>query len=193
MNKQREVIYKQRMRILEQDHLRDIVSGMTHDLVDFMMDTYCPTDQIPEDWDIKALLEYGEHVFLTPHRLQEEELRRFDREELRTFLVEQIEIEYVSREEHLGEFMRELERIVLIRTVDSKWMDHIDAMDHLRQGIHLRSYGQIDPLTAYQREGFDMFHEMIHSIQEEVSTYVFKAEMTMAELPPETPEPLYTS
>ncbi len=193
MNKQREVIYTQRRRILQEQVLRPIIEGMCRDLGDFMIQTYCLQDQVPEDWDLKGLLEYGEHTFLTPHRVTEEELRRFEREELQELLYNQVDVEYNLREETLGEFVRELERIVLLRTVDSKWMDHIDAMETLRQGIHLRSYGQLDPLTAYQQEGFQMFEDMIHSIQEEVATYVFKAQVNMPDLPPETPEPLYTS
>jgi len=193
MNKQREVIYKQRLQILQQDHLREIVKGMVHDLVDFMLVTYCPPDQIPEDWDIKGLLDYGEHHFLMPSRITEEELRLKERDELQDYLYEQIESEYQMREETLGDFLAELERIVLLRTVDGKWMDHIDAMETLRQGIHLRAYGQIDPLTAYQQEGFDMFREMIHSIQEEVVLYIFKSQVQLQELPPETPQPLFTS
>lgn len=193
MNKQREVIYKQRLQILQQDHLRDIIKGMVHDLVDFMLATYCPPEQIPEDWDVKGMLDYGEHHFLLPGRIAEEELRLKEREELQDFLYEQIETEYQMREEQLGDFLAELERIVLLRTVDAKWMDHIDAMETLRQGIHLRSYGQMDPLTAYQQEGFDMFRDMIHSIQEEVVMYIFKSQVQMQELPPEAPQPLFTS
>ncbi len=193
MNKQREVIYKQRLQILQQDHLRDVVAGMAHDLVDFMLHTYCPSDQIPEDWDLPGLLTYGENVFLTPGRLMIDELLRFEREELQQFLYDQVTVEYDNREQEIGEFLRELERIVLLRTVDGKWMDHIDAMEMLRQGIHLRAYGQIDPLTAYQQEGFQMFEEMIHNIQEEVATYIFKSQVSMQEQPPETPLPLFTS
>jgi len=193
MNKQREVIYRQRAQILRQDHLRDIVKGMVHELTDFMMATYCPADQIPEDWDLQGMLDYGENHFLLQGRISEEELRMKEREELQDFLYDQIEVEYQMREEQLGDFLGELERIVLLRTVDSKWMDHIDAMETLRQGIHLRAYAQIDPLTAYQQEGFQMFHEMIHSIQEEVVMYIFKAQVQLQELPPETPQPLFTS
>ncbi len=192
MNKQREVVYKQRMKILEEQNLREIVAGMCHDLVDFMLQTYCLVDQVPEDWDIKGLIDYGEHVFLTPGRLTEEELRRLEREELQDFLYDQIEVEYQAREEQLGEFLRELERVVVLRSVDAKWMDHIDAMETLRQGIHLRAYGQIDPLTAYQQEGFQMFNDMIHSIQEEVVTYVFKAQVSVQGDLPER-EPTYSS
>ncbi len=193
MNKQREVVYRQRMQILKQDHLRDIVSGMGHDLVDFMLRTYCLEEQIPEDWDMPGLLEYGEHLFLSPGRIHEDDLRRLEREELRDYLYEQVEVEYQARETELGDFVRELERMVLLRTVDSKWMDHIDAMETLRQGIHLRGYAQIDPLTAYQQEGYDMFEQMIHSIREDVATYMFKSQVAFQELPAETPQPLFTS
>ncbi|WP_181363012.1 preprotein translocase subunit SecA [Sulfoacidibacillus thermotolerans] len=192
MNKQREVIYRQRLQIIQQDHLREIVAGMVRDLIDFMLDTYCLLDQIPEDWDIPGLIDYGENHFLTPGRLKEEELRRLDRDELRQFLYEQVEVEYQAREAEMGEVIRDLERMVLLRTVDSKWMDHIDAMEMLRQGIHLRGYGQIDPLTAYQQEGYEMFESMVHSIREEVTMYVFKAQLSY-EAPPETPQPLFTS
>ncbi len=195
MNKQREIIYKQRHQILGQEQLRDVVYGMTKDLVDFMIDTYCIEDQIPEDWDIAGLITYGENHFLTPDRIQEEELRKFEREELREYLYEQVDVEYAKREEELSEYIRELERMILIRTVDEKWMDHIDAMETLRQGIHLRAYGQMDPLTAYQQEGFQMFEEMIHSVREEVVMYIFKAQVTMEQPPlePVTPVTLFTS
>jgi preprotein translocase subunit SecA len=78
-----------------------------------------------------------------------------------------------------------LERMILLRAVDSKWMDHIDAMDHLRQGIHLRAYGQKDPLVEYRMEGYDMFEEMIHSIREEVATYIFKAHVGIEQPQPQ--------
>lgn len=190
MNKQREVIYKQRHQILEQENLRDVVFGMAKDLVDFMLNTYCLLDQIPEDWDLEGLINYGESHFLTSERLQIEELRNFEREELREYLYEQVEVEYAKREDELGEVIRDLERMILIRTVDEKWMDHIDAMETLRQGIHLRAYGQMDPLTAYQQEGFQMFEEMIHSICEEVVMYIFKAQITMEHPPLESVVPL---
>jgi preprotein translocase subunit SecA len=192
MNKQREIIYKQRMHILENENLRDVVAGMCRDLVDFMIDTYCPPEQVPEDWDLKDLIEYADHVFAAPGALDEGQLRRFDRDELRDHLYDQVDLAYEARDAELGEVLRELERLILLRTVDTKWMDHIDAMDTLRQGIHLRAYGQMDPLTAYQQEGFQMFRDMIHSIQEETVTYVFKAQVTTEALP-EALAPLETS
>jgi preprotein translocase subunit SecA len=175
MNSQREVIYRQRREILERDNLRDVVIGMVHDLLDFMLDTYCNPELLPEEWDLKGFIEYGEHTFLPQGRVKEEDLQGKEREEILAFMYEVVEDEYRKREELLGDLIRELERMILLRAVDSKWMDHIDAMDHLRQGIHLRAYGQKDPLVEYRMEGYEMFEEMIHSIREEVATYIFKA------------------
>jgi preprotein translocase subunit SecA len=175
MNKQREVIYKQRRQILEQENLRDVVEGMGHSLIEHMLDVYCSEEQVPEDWDIVGLIAYGEREFLNPGDVTEEELRKYDREELEEHLMEVLVKNYDKREEEIGAFLRDLERIVLLRTVDAKWMDHIDAMDQFRQGVHLRSYGQADPLVIYQKEGFEMFEAMVHSIQEEVILYCFKA------------------
>ncbi len=116
--------------------------------------------------DISGLLAYAEHHFLGAEQMTEEELRKLDRDEIRDRLNELLIANYDEREQDLGDFLRDLERVVLLRTVDSKWMDHIDAMDQFRQGVHLRSYGQADPLVIYQREGFEMFEAMIHSIEE---------------------------
>ncbi|MBX5437683.1 MAG: preprotein translocase subunit SecA [Alicyclobacillaceae bacterium] len=180
MNKQREVIYRQRRQILETDNLRGIVEGMGKDLVDHMLDVYCSEEQIPEDWDIPGLIAYAERHFLLEGQVTEEELRKYERGELRDRLVELLIANYDRREEELGPVLRDLERVVVLRAVDSKWMDHIDAMDQFRQGVHLRSYGQADPLVIYQKEGFEMFEAMIHSIEEEVILYVFKATVAPA-------------
>jgi len=183
MNKQREVIYRQRRQILELENLRSVVEGMGKDLIDYMLDVYCSEEQVPEDWDIRALIAYAERHFLLPGQVTEEELRKFEREELKEHLLKLFIQNYDAREQELGDFLRELERVVVLRTVDSKWMDHIDAMDQFRQGVHLRSYGQADPLVIYQKEGFEMFEAMIHSMEEEIILYVFKSSITMAPQP----------
>ncbi|MCL6593526.1 MAG: preprotein translocase subunit SecA, partial [Alicyclobacillus sp.] len=189
MNKQREVIYRQRRQILEQENLRPIVEGMGRDLIEHMLDVYCSEEQVPEDWDIPALLAYAERHFLLPGQVTENELRKLDREELRERLEELLLANYDQREQELGPLIRDLERVIVLRAVDSKWMDHIDAMDQFRQGVHLRSYGQADPLVIYQKEGFEMFEAMIHSIEEEVILYVFKASVAA----PPQPLPVYES
>jgi preprotein translocase subunit SecA len=183
MNKQREVIYRQRRQILETENLREIVEGMGKDLIDHMLNVYCSMEQVPEDWDIPGLIAYAEHHFLQPGQVNEEELRKLDRDELRDLLQKLLHENYDRREEELGPFLRDLERVVVLRTVDSKWMDHIDAMDQFRQGVHLRSYAQTDPLVVYQKEGFEMFEAMIHSMQEEIILYVFKATVQQAPQP----------
>ncbi|MBX6395812.1 MAG: SEC-C domain-containing protein, partial [Alicyclobacillaceae bacterium] len=175
MNQQREIMYKQRREILERGNLRDVVVGMIEDLIDWMLETYTPEEQIPEEWDLQGLLDYAERTFLLPGVVTVDQLKGKDRNELREALVEIVNRQYDMREQQLGPMMRDFERVVLLRAVDSKWMDHIDAMEHLRQGIHLRAYGQRDPLVEYKFEGFQMFEEMIHSIREEVATYIFKA------------------
>ncbi|WP_062306879.1 preprotein translocase subunit SecA [Alicyclobacillus sendaiensis] len=175
LNKQREVIYRQRRQILEREDLQSIVEGMLEDLIDHMLEVYCSEEQVPEDWDLQALIQYAEHHFLHPGQVTVEELRKLDRDEIKARLLELGKENYHKRREELGEIMHQLERLVLLRAVDSKWMDHIDAMDQFRQSVHLRSYGQADPLVIYQKEGFEMFEAMIHSIEEEVILYVFKA------------------
>lgn len=186
MNQQREVMYKQRREILDREDLSETVRGMVEDLINDAIDTYCPEDAIPEDWDLQGLLEYSERHCLSHGKTNVEELeRRADREELKEYVRELAVQEYAAREQQLGAFMREFEKIVLLRTVDSKWMDHIDAMDQLRQGIHLRAYGQRDPLVEYKFEGYEMFEEMIHSIREEVVLYIFKANIAVEEQAPQ--------
>lgn len=183
MNKQREVIYAQRRQILEQENLREVVEGMGKDLIDHMLEVYCSQEQIPEDWDIAALIAYSERHFLLEGQVSEEELRKYERNDLGDRLTQLLVENYDAREQELGPFLRDLERVVVLRTVDAKWMDHIDAMDQFRQGVHLRSYAQADPLVVYQKEGFEMFEAMIHSIEEEVTLYVFKATVSTAPQP----------
>ncbi|HEU4965603.1 MAG TPA: preprotein translocase subunit SecA [Bacilli bacterium] len=176
MNQQRLVIYKQRKEILENEDVSGIVKDMVHELVDSTIETYCSQDVVPEDWDLDALLEYMESRFLNDGQLTLEELKRFaTHEEMAELLHGKVEEAYAAREELLGEEMRRFEKVILLRAVDSKWIDHIDAMEQLRQGIHLRAYGQRDPLMDYKFEGFEMFEMMIHSIREEVTTYVLKS------------------
>lgn len=186
MNQQRETMYKQRREILEREDLSATTKGMLEDLIETAVDTYCPDGAIPEDFDLQGLLDYCENHFLSSGKTNLEELsRRADQTELKEYLTELGLQEYSEREEQLGAFMREFEKLVLLRTVDAKWMDHIDAMDQLRQGIHLRAYGQRDPLVEYKFEGYDMFDEMMQSIREEVVMYIFKANIQVEERTPQ--------
>lgn len=176
MNQQREIIYKQRKEVIESENIRDIVLGMILPVVERIVTAHCPDDLVPEEWDLQAIVDYANRTFLRDGQLTVEEIERKEKDEIINYLQDLVRNLYEEREKQIGEpFMREFEKVVLLRAVDSKWMDHIDAMDQLRQGIHLRAYGGTDPLREYQFEGYEMFQEMVQSIQEEVATYVMRA------------------
>lgn len=175
MNQQREVIYKQRRDILESEDIRGEVMEMIKPVVERIVEAHCP-DDIPEEWEHQAIVDYAHANLLEEGSISKDDIWGKEKEEIAEFLLGKITELYDRREEALGaETMREFEKVVVLRAVDSKWMDHIDAMDQLRQGIHLRAYGGTDPLREYQFEGYEMFKEMIDSIQEEVSKYIMKA------------------
>jgi preprotein translocase subunit SecA len=137
-----------------------------------------PREELEEEWNLQAIIDYVNANVLEEGEVTEEDLRRKEPEEMVELLVDHAKARYNEKEEQLPEEqMREFEKVVVLRAVDSKWMDHIDTMDQLRQGIHLRAYGQTDPLREYQMEGFAMFENMIASIEEEVTKYIMKAEI----------------
>ncbi|MFV9510536.1 accessory Sec system translocase SecA2 [Tepidibacillus sp. LV47] len=177
MNQQREVIYSQRRQVLESDNLRDVIINMIMNFAKRLIDIHCPAEQIQEEWDLKALLDHMQATFLDEGVITEKDIWGKEPEEILEVIRKAVERQYDRREEELGENMREFEKVILLRAVDSKWMDHIDAMDQLRQGIHLRAYGQTDPLREYQMEGYEMFQAMIQAIEEEVATYIMKAQI----------------
>ncbi|HZJ58113.1 MAG TPA: preprotein translocase subunit SecA [Clostridia bacterium] len=170
MNTQREVIYSQRRKVLEGEDLKDSIMEMVAAVIDGAVEMYVGELTSPEDWDIKGLTEHLERVFLPRGsvNISDTEIFDLDKEMLKDKILEAAHKAYALQEQENGEDnMREAERVILLRVVDQKWMDHIDAMDQLRQGIGLRAYGQRDPVVEYQVEGFEMFEEMIRSIQEE--------------------------
>lgn len=175
MNQQREVIYKQRRDVLYSENIREIVMEMIVPVIEHVVEAHTEGD-IPEEWDLQEIADYANTNLLPDESLTKDDLWRKEKEDIIEFIREKVVAYYDEREAELGaETMREFEKVVVLRAVDSKWMDHIDAMDQLRQGIHLRAYGGTDPLREYQFEGFEMFKEMIYSIQEEVARYIMKA------------------
>lgn len=179
INQQREIIYKQRAEVLERENLRPVVEGMLKSVVERLVTQYTPESEVPEDWDYKAIVDYANSTFFHEGTITEQEIRMKEREEIIEIFMDKIKAIYDAREKEVGpEIMREFEKVVVLRAVDTKWMDHIDAMDQLRQGIHLRAYGQTDPLRAYQMEGFEMFQAMVEAIEEEVARYILKATIT---------------
>jgi preprotein translocase subunit SecA len=179
MNEQREIIYKQRREVLERESLREVVENMIKGVIERIVSLHTPGSEVPEEWDLKAIVDYANGTFFYDGTITEKDLKGKEPEEMISLFHEKLKVIYDEREAEVGlEMMREFEKVVVLRAVDSKWMDHIDAMDQLRQGIHLRAYAQTNPLQAYQFEGFEMFQAMIEAIEEEVSTYILKAQIT---------------
>ncbi|WP_373230806.1 preprotein translocase subunit SecA [Cohnella sp.] len=178
INLQRERIYGDRREILNAENIREIVMGMIRSVITRAVESHCPDNEVPEDWDMDSLVAYAHAHFLPEDRLTKEDLWGKEKEEMIEMLIQLVEKIYDEREENIGlDTMREFEKVVVLRAVDSKWMDHIDAMDHLRQGIHLRAYGGNDPLREYQFEGHNMFLSMIERIEEEITMYIMKAQV----------------
>lgn len=175
MNKQREVIYAQRRKVLEGEDLKESIFGMLEEVITNIVDIYCIEGVYPEEWDLKGLIEYAEEIFLPRRYFKIDKPEEISKEELKSNLIEVATKLYEAREQELGsETMREFERVITLKVVDKKWMDHIDAMDQLKQGIGLRAYGQKDPVLEYKFEGFEMFQAMIRSIQEDIIKFLFK-------------------
>lgn len=184
MNQQREVIYGQRRTVLMGGDVRDSVLDMIEKVVDRTVAAFTGGNKYVEEWDLQGLSKQSQQIFLPSYEVTPEELGRLESEELIAFLKDKAVEEYQKREEELGsENLRELERLVTLRVVDRKWMDQLDAMDQLRQGIGLRAYGQKDPLVEYKYEAYDMFNQMIEEIQEDIVRLVYH--VTVVERPKE--------
>ncbi|MGI6119772.1 MAG: preprotein translocase subunit SecA [Desulfosporosinus sp.] len=175
MNQQREVIYSQRRAVLMGENLRDNIMDMLEQAVKDSVSMFSGEGLYPEEWDLSGLADYVESFYLPGIHLTPEEFANLSIEEVEEMLLEKAKALYESREKQFGsDLMREIERAVMLQVVDSKWIDHLDAMDMLREGIGLRAYGQKNPLVEYRREGFEMFQGMINSIQNDIVRYVMR-------------------
>ena len=174
MNKQRELIYGQRNKVLNGEDIKDTVVKMIEETID----TYCNlflSAPIRDDWDLKGLREYFMGWLTAPNDFNytPAELSNTDKEDIANMLKDRAEKLYEAREQEFGsELMREIERVMLLRSVDTNWMDHIDAMDQLRHGIGLRAYGQHDPVVEYRNDSYDMFEAMTNAIREQTAKQV---------------------
>lgn len=176
MNKQREVIYSQRRKVLMGESIKENVTDMIKDIINDSVASYTVGSEYQEEWDLKGLTEFLHGIFLPRNAFTQEQLLSYTREELKEQLIEKAMSLYEEKEQQIGiDTMRELERVILLKVVDTKWIDHIDAMDQLKEGIGLRAYGQQDPVQAYQVEGYDMFMELINSIKEDTVRYILNA------------------
>ena len=170
MNKQREIIYGQRGKVLDGEDISGYIAQMRRESVEKTVDIYLASDETKDDWNLDGLRDYYMGWLLTDGdlRIKRDQLANTSKADITETLMERMEERYAAREEQFTpEIMRELERVVLLRNVDMKWMDHIDAMADLKQGIYLRSYAQHDPVVEYRIEGFDMFDQMIEAIRED--------------------------
>lgn len=177
MNKQREIIYDQRKRVLFDEDMKEYIVDMTHELLDQIIDPITMASKYPEEWDFETLeknLMKISDKFKGRTDYTDEELAQMDSETLKDYIYQDFDEIYAAKEEEIGaEKMREIERMILLRVVDNMWMDHIDAMDQLKTGIGLRGIGQQDPAAAYSKEGFDMFEQMIDEIKEDTVKYCY--------------------
>lgn len=178
LRQQREIIYAQRNEVLTSENLRTIVERMIKSALERHVLAHTPDSEDQENWDLQAIVDYVNGSLLSEGALELNDIRGKESDEMVETIFEKVIQKYDEKEEKLSpEQMREFERVIVLRAVDSKWIDHIDQMDQLRQGIHLRAYGQIDPLREYQSEGFAMFENMVTAIEEDVAKYIMKAEI----------------
>ncbi len=178
LREQREIIYQQRKEVIEAEtDLREIIENMITSSLHRIVTTHTQ-DEDETNWNYEAMLEYIHGTLLDHDELSTDDLVGKEPEEIEAFVMEKVRKRYDEKSEELTpEQMIEFEKVILLRTVDTKWMDHIDSMDQLRQGINLRAYGQDDPLREYQLEGFEMFEAMVASIEDEVAKYIMKAQI----------------
>lgn len=189
MNKQREVIYQHRHAVLAGEHIQQDIHDMMRDIVNAFVETYCPADQYQEEWDFNGLGEALQGQFALDvtqgHGSVADHFKDVGRDALIEDIQNQVRRAYDHKEQELGsELMRYLEKMLLLQVIDHHWKDHLLGMDHLRDGIGLRGYGQKDPLIEYKREGFDMFSSMMDRIKSDVLERMFRVQAVRGEQPP---------
>lgn len=175
MNEQREIIYEERRRVLDGESMRDSIYHMITEYVEDLVDRYAPADQSSEEWDIAGMdVVLHETIPMIP-AVTLDDVNKKEQKELKHLLKERAVKAYEAKEAEFpdAEHVREVERVVLLRAIDGKWMDHIDDMDQLREGIGLQAYGQRDPKVEYKMAAYDMFNEMLESIQQDTVRLLF--------------------
>ncbi|HOV70330.1 MAG TPA: SEC-C metal-binding domain-containing protein, partial [Clostridia bacterium] len=170
-------------RVLEGEDMRKVIMDMIETVVQNTITAFTSASKFPEEWNISGMLIQLEQKCLPEGmlRLSEAELRQMEPEEIIEKVLEAVHQSYEQKERIITEAgydMREIERIIVLHAVDRMWMDHIDAMDQLREGIGLRAYGQKDPIVEYRLEGFDMFEQMIKDIQEAAVRMIFNVDVS---------------
>ncbi len=176
MNVQRETIYKQRRTVLEGQDVTDSILKMIADFVETTVESYTGAEDIPDYWNLRGLIEYVEQVYVPEGTLSytKDDLQTLTKADIKSTLLDLAYAKYEEKKLELGEdALKEIQRVILLRVVDRKWIDHIDNMEQLKQGIGLRAYANIDPVIAYKNEGYSMYEEMLGSIGEDVIKLIF--------------------
>ena len=182
MNQQREVIYAERRKVLKGENLREHILTMIGGIIEAEMNQYANEKLYPEEWSLDELIKDAESIYAPTGRLKLDELEEMSRDEVQEFLNQMAEESYAQREQLFGEAnMRELEKIIMLRVVDNRWMEHLDRMDMLREGIGLLAYGQRNPLIEYKIKGHEMFGQMIDSIQNDIASLIFRVNIITQE------------
>ena len=182
MNQQREVIYAERRKVLRGENLREHILTMIGGIIEAEMNQYANEKLYPEEWSLDELIKDAESIYAPAGRLKLDELEEMSRDEVQEFLNQMAEESYAQREQLFGEAnMRELEKIIMLRVVDNRWMEHLDRMDMLREGIGLLAYGQRNPLIEYKIKGHEMFGQMIDSIQNDIASLIFRVNIITQE------------
>ncbi len=186
MNRQREIIYGQRAKVLNGEDIHEFILSMIKDTIAETVNQYLPDSEVHDNWNIAGLRDHYMGYLTGPDDLNYtvHELADIEKTDITTQLTDKAMDLYKSREKLFGsELLRELERVILLKTVDTKWIDHIDAMDELRRGISLRAYGQRNPVVEYRLEGFDMFDEMVESIRADTVRLLLTVQIKSSEEP----------
>ncbi|WP_436860140.1 preprotein translocase subunit SecA [Staphylococcus caeli] len=173
LRKQREIIYNERNSIIDSDESGELVDNMLRSTLDRSVHYY--VNEEADEPDYEPFINYVDDVFLNEGDLKVEDIKGKDNDDIFEFVWNKVEVALKDQKEKIGTQFDEFERMILLRSIDTHWTDHIDTMDQLRQGIHLRSYGQQNPLRDYQNEGHQLFDTMMQNIEEDVSKYILKS------------------
>ncbi|MDU0995662.1 MAG: SEC-C metal-binding domain-containing protein, partial [Staphylococcus lugdunensis] len=179
LRKQREIIYNERNNIIDSDNSSELVTAMLKSTLQRAVNYYINEED--EALDYNPFINYVNDVFLQEGSLTVEEIKGKDSEDIYNIVWGKIEQAYDAQKETIGTQMPEFERMILLRSIDTHWTDHIDTMDQLRQGIHLRSYAQQNPLRDYQNEGHELFDIMMQNIEEDTSKFILKSVVQVEE------------
>ncbi|MCI5605512.1 MAG: SEC-C domain-containing protein, partial [Clostridia bacterium] len=177
MNEQRKIIYAQRQQVLDGEDISGTIKGMIESVIDTALDDYIGISEIPEDWNMRALTEFANNNLRAngEFAIPEDELEVITRNDVKDMLMEIANKRYAEQEEIFGENMRELERVIMLRVVDTLWMDHLDEMEHVKREIGLRAYGQHDPVVEYRTVGSELYEGMLDAIKRDTVKYILFA------------------